>query len=248
MKFFKTALMVASVFAASAFAGFYADLGTGLTYSYFQVEDKPYYVSKTDAGKTYSDSSANTVKVDSDRQKFTGIGPGFDLKVGYAWEYGALFGDFGLSMGYGSHEGEDYFVVEDCAYAKTNAEKCIGHEKYELQQSSSTRFTAAAGFMLTPFGGTEAMSRMSGFYFGASCGFSLVETSTDDSEYANHRSTLSDLGLGLQVEIGQKWLIAGRWDTGFSIIGSWDFPARYSDGIAPESYYTIGAQIHVSRH
>lgn len=246
MKFFKTALMVASVFAASAFAGFYADLGTGLTYSTFEVVDKPYYVSESDYKKVYSDSAANTVKVDSDRQKFTGFGPGFDLKIGYAWEYGALFGDFGLALGYGSHEGEDYSVVEEditCA-----AKVCISHDKYELEQSKSTRFNAAAGFMLTPFGGTEAMSRMAGFYFGASFGFSLVETSTDDSERSNHRAPLSDLGLGLQVEIGQKWLIAGRWDTGFSVVGSWDFPARKSESIAPEDYYTIGVQIHVSRH
>lgn len=248
MKFFKTALMVASVFAASAFAGFYADLGTGLTYSTFEVVDKPYYVSKTDADLTYSDSADGTVKVDSDRQKFTGIGPGFDLKVGYAWTYGALFADFGLALGYGSHEGEDNFIVKDCAYADTDTEKCIAYEKYELKQSKSTRFNAAAGFSLSPFGTTEAMTRMAGFYFGASFGFSLVETSTDDSEHRSHRAPLSDIGLGLQVEIGQKWLIAGRWDTGFSIVGSWDFPGRKSEGIAPESYYTIGAQIHVSRH
>lgn len=248
MRFIKTTLLMLSAFAASAFAGFYADLGTGLTYSYFEVEDKPYYVSKDDASKTYSDSSANTVKVDADRQKFTGIGPGFDLKIGYAWTYGALFADFGLALGYGTHEGEDNFIVKDCAYANSNAEKCIAHEKYELQQSSSTRFDVGAGFSISPFGGTEAMSRMSGFYFGASFGFSMVETATDDSEASNHSKPLSDLGLGLQVEIGQKWLIAGRWDTGFSIIGSWDFPGRYQEGIAPESYYTIGAQIHVSRH
>lgn len=248
MKFVKAALLMISALVASASAGFYADIATGLSYSTFEVVDKPYYVSKTDVNKTYSDSSANTVKVDSDRQKFTGVGPGFGLKLGYAWEYGALFGDFGLTLGYGSHEGEDNFIAKDCAYANSNAEKCIAHDKYELEQSSSTRFNAAAGFLLTPFGGTEAMSRMAGFYFGASFGFSLVETTTDDSDYINHRATLSDLGLGLQVEIGQKWLIAGRWDTGFSVVGSWDFPARYSDGIAPADFYTIGVQIHVSRH
>lgn len=248
MKFFKTALMVASVFAASAFAGFYADLGTGLTYSTFEVVDKPYYISKTDINKTYSDSSANTVKVDSDRQQFTGIGPGFDVKLGYAWEYGALFADFGLTLGFGSHEGEDNYPAKGCAYADTDTEKCIAQEKYELEQSSSTRFNAAAGFLLTPFGGTEAMSRMAGFYFGASFGFSLIETTTDDSEYVNHRPTLSDLGLGLQVEIGKNWIISEHWDTGISLVGSWDFPARYSDGIAPEDYYTIGVMIHVSRH
>lgn len=238
----KSTLSWIAISFAGAFAGFYADLGTGLSYSTFEVEDKPYYVSEEDYHKVYSDSVDGTIKVDSDRQKFTGFGPGFDLKVGYAWEYGALFADLGLILGFGSHEG-DHYEADECS-----GRACVTHEKYELQQSSSTRFNVAGGFMLTPFGGSEAMSRMSGFYFAASCGLFVVGTSSDDSQRANYRSALGEYGLGLQVEIGQKWIIAGRWDTGFSVIGTWDLAGPYQQGIGPANFYTIGAMIHVSRH
>ena len=246
MKFFKMALVAVAALAGSAFAGFYVDGSIGLMYSDYEVVDHDYYVSKTDANKTYSDSADGTFKVDGDRQRFSGVGPGFDLKIGYSWEYGALFSDFRLGWGFGTHDGDDYFIVKDCVNA--DVEKCLAHSEYELKQSSGLRFAAGAGFSISPWGGTNSLSGMGGFHFGASFGFSLIETSTEDSEYVNHRTTLSDLGLGLQVEVGKNWIVSEHWDTGISLVGSWDFPARYSDGIAPEDYYTIGVMIHVSRH
>lgn len=246
MKFFKIALLTISAFAATAFAGFYVDGSMGLMYSDLEVVDKEYYVAKDDVNKTLSKGDSNTFKVNGDRQHFSGVGPAFDMKVGYSWEYGALFSDFRLGWGFGTHDGDDYIIAENCT--EKGAEKCLGHSEYELKQSSAFRFAAAAGFSLSPWGGTNSLSGMGGFHFGASFGFSLIETSTEDSEYVNHRTTLSDLGLGLQVEVGKNWIVSEHWDTGISLVGSWDFPARYSDGIAPEDYYTIGVMIHVSRH
>lgn len=247
MRNYKLALFSVIAMATGASAsGLYLDASTGLVYSDFELKDKAYYVSKTDPELTYSKSSEDNFKVDSDRQRFQGFGPGFGVKLGYGWEYGALFADLGFTMGYGSHEGDDYFVDKDCS--ESDVEKCLRHETYELKESNSYRFSAGAGFHVFPFGGTGSLARMAGLYFGASFGFSLVETTTDDADYAEHRPPLSDMGLGLQVEVGQKWLIAGRWDTGISLVGSWDFPGRYQEGISPEDYYTVGVMIHVSRH
>ncbi len=246
MKFVKAALLMVSALVASASAGFYADIATGLSYSTFEVVDKPYYVSNTDAEKVYSDSADGTFKVKGDKQRFTGVGPVLGAKVGYGWENAALFADLGFSWGYGSHEGDDYFVAKDCE--EKDVSECLRHEKYSLDPSNSYRLFVGAGFSVSPWGGTGTMASMGGFHFGASFGFSMVNTTTENSEYKEHRAPLSDVGLGLQVEIGQKWLIAGRWDTGFSVVGSWDFPGRKSEGIVPEDYYTIGVQIHVSRH
>lgn len=245
MRIMKVAMLLLSAAGAAFAGGLYFDASMGFNYSDFTAHDNAYYVSNTNAEKVYSDSADGTFKVKGDKQRFTGVGPVFGAKVGYGWENAALFADLGFSWAYGSHEGDDYFVAKDCEEADVS--ECLRHEKYSLDPSNSYRLFVGAGFSVSPWGGTGTMASMGGFYFGASFVFSMVNTTTEFPD-KEHRGPLSDLGLGLQVEIGQKWLIAGRWDTGFSVVGSWDFPGRKSEGIVPEDYYTIGVQIHVSRH